>query len=67
MRYGLIHAIGAIAQSVEQRIENPCVPSSILGPATIFKIPQTNVWGIFLCLEIFPYVILQDILKKLRA
>ena len=32
---GLIHAIGAIAQSVEQRIENPCVPSSILGHATI--------------------------------
>ena len=27
---------GGIAQSVEQRTENPCVPSSILGPATIF-------------------------------
>ncbi|MGE8524236.1 MAG: hypothetical protein ACN6NK_09680, partial [Acinetobacter pseudolwoffii] len=26
---------------VEQRIENPCVPSSILGLATIFKKPQT--------------------------
>ena len=25
---------GRIAQSVEQRTENPCVPSSILGPAT---------------------------------
>ena len=27
---------GRIAQSVEQGTENPCVPSSILGPATIF-------------------------------
>lgn len=27
---------GAIAQSVEQRIENPCVGSSILPHATIF-------------------------------
>ncbi len=26
--------IGQIAQSVEQRTENPCVPSSILGLAT---------------------------------
>ena len=25
---------GRIAQLVEQRTENPCVPSSILGPAT---------------------------------
>ena len=25
---------GALAQSVEQRTENPCVPSSILGGAT---------------------------------
>ena len=34
----LIRGIGVIAQSVEQRIENPCVPSSSLGLATIFKI-----------------------------
>ena len=27
---------GRIAQSVEQGTENPRVPSSILGPATIF-------------------------------
>ena len=27
---------GGIAQSVEQRTENPCVPGSIPGPATIF-------------------------------
>ena len=26
--------VGAIAQLVEQRTENPCVPSSILGGAT---------------------------------
>ena len=29
---------GRIAQSVEQGTENPCVPSSILGPATIFVV-----------------------------
>jgi hypothetical protein len=29
--------VGWIAQLVEQRTENPCVPSSILGPATILK------------------------------
>ena len=28
---------GALAQSVEQRTENPCVPSSILGGATTKK------------------------------
>ena len=27
-------ALGAIAQLVEQRTENPCVPSSILGGTT---------------------------------
>ena len=30
----LFNPYGGIAQSVEQRTENPCVPSSILGPAT---------------------------------
>ena len=28
---------GRIAQLVEQRTENPCVPSSILGPATTIE------------------------------
>ena len=28
---------GALAQPVEQRTENPCVPSSILGGATNLK------------------------------
>ena len=32
------HLLGEIAQSVEQRTENPCVPSSILGFATTEKI-----------------------------
>ena len=37
-----------IAQSVEQRIENPCVPSSILGPATInLKFQSLIPSGIF--------------------
>ena len=31
---------GRIAQSVEQGTENPRVPSSILGPATIFFLPE---------------------------
>ena len=31
---------GEIAQTVEQRPEKPCVPSSILGFATIFCIVQ---------------------------
>ncbi len=30
--------IGALAQLVEQRTENPCVPSSILGGTTIRKV-----------------------------
>ncbi len=31
---------GRIAQSVEQGTENPRVPSSILGPATIFVLTR---------------------------
>ncbi len=34
-RFGLISAVAQIAQSVEQRIENPCVPGSIPGLGTI--------------------------------
>jgi hypothetical protein len=35
---------GEIAQQVEQRPEKPCVPSSILGLATIlFKAHQTRL------------------------
>jgi hypothetical protein len=33
----IITRFGHIAQLVEQGTENPCVPSSILGVATIFK------------------------------
>lgn len=33
---------GWIAQLVEQAIENRCVPSSILGPATTFPISKKN-------------------------
>ncbi len=42
------HHFGAIAQSVEQRIENPCVGSSILPHATILKTPLFAVF--FYCL-----------------
>ncbi len=33
---------GWIAQSVEQRTENPCVASSILAPATTFQINRNH-------------------------
>ena len=36
MRLPFFRGNGWIAQLVEQRIENPCVPGSIPGPATIF-------------------------------
>ena len=36
---------GALAQLVEQRTENPCVPGSIPG-GTTYK-PETNVLGFF--------------------
>ena len=43
---------GRIAQSVEQGTENPRVPSSILGPATIFfaLMPFGHHKRLFLCL-----------------
>ena len=33
----LFHIVGAIAQLVEQRTENPCVPGSIPGGTTLSK------------------------------
>ncbi len=33
--FNLRPSVGRIAQLVEQRTENPCVPGSIPGPATI--------------------------------
>ena len=39
MRLPFFGGNGWIAQLVEQRIENPCVPGSIPGPATIFLPP----------------------------
>ena len=36
-RFGLISAVAQIAQSVEQRIENPCVPGSIPGLGTTYQ------------------------------
>ncbi len=38
---------GRLAQSVEQGTENPRVPSSILGPATIFVSTPVNPTGFF--------------------
>ena len=35
--------LGRIAQLVEQRIENPRVPSSILGPATLIGMPMSDL------------------------
>ena len=42
----IICASGPVAQSVEQRIENPCVGGSIPPQATIFLIPV--IQGFFL-------------------
>ena len=49
---GLIrHLVGSIAQLVEQGIENPCVPGSIPGRATIeFKARSALHAGLFYCL-----------------
>ena len=43
---------GGVAQSVEQRTENPCVPGSIPGLATIFfaLMPFGHHKRLFLCL-----------------
>ena len=43
------HSIGAIAQLVEQRTENPCVPGSIPGGTTTKKELLVRV-APFLCL-----------------
>ena len=37
-----VYGHGGIAQQVEQRPEKPCVPSSTLGPATIFARPWSG-------------------------
>lgn len=47
-QYGLMRPVARIAQSVEQRIENPRVLGSIPSPGTTFP---------FLCLLINPYVV----------
>ncbi len=38
--------MGALAQLVEQRTENPCVPGSIPGGTTL-KTPRLLSWGFF--------------------
>ena len=57
-----VELTGALAQLVEQRIENPCVPSSILGLATIFKKSSNIVWGFFFAclLDMGTYACMQD-------
>ena len=45
---------GAIAQLVEQRTENPCVPGSIPGGTTKYeltRIPEWKIQGFFLYLS----------------
>ena len=44
--------LGQIAQSVEQRIENPCVGSSILPLATKLQPEQQMLFGLF-CFALF--------------
>ncbi len=66
-------ATGALAQLVEQRTENPCVPGSIPGGTTLK--PRTFlVWGfLILGLYVFPislplgkYNLLNSSIKKAR-
>ena len=47
----LFHIVGAIAQLVEQRTENPCVPGSIPGGTTYLlrkPILRNKVWLFFI-------------------
>ena len=37
-----VHHVGAIAQLVEQRTENPCVPGSIPGGTTEREVEKIN-------------------------
>ena len=46
-RSKFLNRSGRLAQSVEQGTENPRVPSSILGPATIFVSTPVNPTGFF--------------------
>ena len=41
--FAILLKAGALAQLVEQRTENPCVPGSIPGGTT--KKPQVKTWG----------------------
>ncbi len=43
------YQIGAIAQLVEQRTENPCVPSSILGGTTERRLHCRNLLFSYIC------------------
>ncbi len=58
---------GRIAQSVEQGTENPRVPSSILGPATIFlPLCRTDTpFGFFILL--FCALIFNDLQNKRKT
>jgi hypothetical protein len=44
----IIQGLGPVAQSVEQRIENPCVGGSIPPRATNLKAAKTFVFAAFL-------------------
>ena len=59
-----IKATGALAQLVEQRTENPCVPGSIPGGTTL-KTPRQMSWGFFnLDPMHYLYVIYSEHLKR---
>ena len=44
------HSVGAIAQLVEQRTENPCVPGSIPGGTTTKKQLREILTAFFCCM-----------------
>ena len=47
----LANSYGVIAQLVEQRTENPCVPGSIPGDTTLKSESYRNVTLFFLCVK----------------
>ena len=55
--------VGAIAQLVEQRTENPCVPGSIPGGTTDEKAVKRNLN----CFFVFYGVLQQEGVSKVRA
>ena len=63
----LRNTVGAIAQMVEQRTENPCVPGSIPGGTTDKKAVKRNL-NCFFCFMVFCcYVVIRRLWRPRRS